>query len=108
MLDLVFSRYPRSVSDVSVCAPLAKSDHAVLKFVMHTTFSTPTTTSLPRRVFSAINLEILTEASALLDWRSLMTLSSVDELWSSLKAYVIWLTDQAVPVGLLKKNTSPG
>jgi hypothetical protein len=96
LLDLVFSSYPDSISEIQIAPPFGKSDHSVLLF---STIHTTTTESASELKFnySRTDLNKLLFEARGLNWSNLQDVISVEERWRKFKDNILQLTDLCVP-----------
>ena len=84
-LDLAFSKYPDTISDIVPLPPLGKSDHIALVFKHQVIFPRKTKHTEPRFLFHKINRSILHIEASRIYWQGLQTFTELDEFYANAK-----------------------
>ncbi len=104
LLDLVFTKFPDSITAIEVEPPLGRSDHAVITCDVWITNPEPARPAVPQRRFSAMNSELLMLLAADVDWSALEQVHSVGESGFSLETSFFSSPIQSFPFGAKLKT----
>jgi len=96
ILNLVISREPDLVSNVSVIENLGNSDHNMVKFTVHH-ISSVKSSKIHHRDYSRGNYQQINNYLSTVDWSSLMS-GSVNECWTQFKQIVLDLEQKYIPL----------
>ena len=106
ILDLVITNAPERIIGISDGGRLGKSDHCVLNIEL--TANPSTVNHIAKKLnWSRANLENLKDQLWQINWQEVLTSSSVEENWQSLRNSVCTIIDQNVPKSTSKPPTQP-
>lgn len=108
LLDLIFVKYPTTISSIKSLSPIGKSDHAVITYKYLSTINPIEKPKSPKLCFPAMDVECLQTSASRFPWLLLETISDVEERWTELRNVILQLTNLAVPLKVPKrKNRFP-
>ncbi len=108
ILDLVFSKYSRSIHFINHLAPLGKSDHAILQVNFAASDLPAENISKTKWRYNKANVQGILCAANGIDWASISQMAHVNDQWYRIKKSILILQDRFIPFGpVSRRRTLP-